>query len=188
MKPEAISGPVDRLLILLPDQLNESYRREARLDRTVDAVLQMELADDFGPQRSHKQRTALFLSAMRHFGRELQSDGWRLIYTRVDDPANDGVFGTQLERVCRRVRPKALIAFTPGDRRTLAALEEGAATARLPLELLEDPLFLVTPSQFDTWAVQPGRRGVRRLTSGDRSPSGRRARSHEPGEAGARIG
>ncbi len=149
--PGSIRGEVGRLLVLLPDQLHGRYLKAAGLDRGRDAVLQMELAEDFTHVPSHKQRTALLLSAMRHFALEIERAGWRGAYLRLEDRGDDGGLRGQLKRVCDRVRPRELVVFRPGDFRTLQALEQAAESLDLGLELLEDPHFLVEPAEFEEW-------------------------------------
>ena len=149
----SITGRVDRLLLLLPDQLHRDYLESAGLDPQRDAVVQMELADDFTHVPSHKQRTALFLSAMRHFARELEGTRWRAAYVRMEDRRNDGTLSGQLRRCWETLRPARLVVFRPGDFRTLQAIEEAAGALGAELELLEDPHFLADPSEFDEWAA-----------------------------------
>lgn len=144
-------GPVGRLLVLFPDQLHTAYLDAAGLDSARDAVLQMELAEDFTHVPSHRQRTALFLSAMRHFAVEIQEAGWRSAYIGFDDSSNDGTLEAQLERACQRLSPDTLRAFRPGDFRTLQALEASAERLGVELELMEDPHFLVEPGEFEEW-------------------------------------
>lgn len=148
----SVTGRVERLLLLLPDQLNEVYLEEASLDRKRDAVLQMELVDDFNHVPGHRQRTVLFLAAMRHFAQDLEDDGWRGAYVRLEDRRNDGGLRSQLRRAWQRLRPSKLVVFRPGDFRTLAAIRETVEALEIDWELLEDPHFLVTPSDFDSWA------------------------------------
>lgn len=141
-----------RLLVLLPDQLDDRYPAAAGLRRDRDVVLQMELLDDFTHVAGHKQRTALVLSAMRHFGGRLMEAGWRGVYIRMEDRRNDGDFVGQLRRACESICPERLLAFRPGDHRTLEALNGAAADLGIELEWLEDPHFLVEPAEFDEWA------------------------------------
>ena len=149
----SIRGRVERLLLLLPDQLHGTYLEASGLDSSVDAVLQMELAEDFTHVPSHKQRTALFLSAMRHFAGEIEEAGWRVAYLRLEDRRNDGALSRQLRRCLEALRPARLVIFRPGDFRTLQAIEETTNAAGAELELLEDPHFLVHPQQFEEWAA-----------------------------------
>ncbi len=152
--PASLRGAVDRLLVLLPDQLHLDYPAAAGLDPQADAVLQMELAEDFTHVPSHKQRTALVLSAMRHFAGELDAAGWRTAYLRLEDRRNDGRLERQLRRCWSSLAPARLVVFRPGDHRTLEALERAAAGLGARLELLEDPHFLVAPAEFAAWAAE----------------------------------
>ena len=149
----SLRAGVDRLLLLLPDQLHSVYLSAAGLDRSTDALLQVELVEDFTHVPSHKQRIALFLSAMRHFALEVERAGWRSAYLRLEDRRNDGSLSTQLKRACDRLSPSQLVVFRPGDFRTLRALEETAESLGLELELLEDPHFLIEPAEFEDWAA-----------------------------------
>ena len=149
----SLRGRVERLLLLLPDQLHATYPEAAGLRPAADAVLQLELADDFTHVPSHKQRTALFLSAMRHFALELERSGWRGAYVRLEDRRNDGTLSRQLRRAWEALRPARLVVFRPGDFRTLQAIEETVNALGAELELLEDPHFLVEPSEFAEWAA-----------------------------------
>jgi deoxyribodipyrimidine photolyase-related protein len=149
----SLRARVDRLLLLLPDQLHRVYLSASGLDRSTDAVLQVELIEDFTHVPSHQQRTALFLSAMRHFAVEIERAGWRNVYLRLEDRRNDGSLRTQLKRACDRLSPRQLVVFRPGDFRTFQALEETAESLGLELELLEDPHFLVEPAEFEDWAA-----------------------------------
>jgi deoxyribodipyrimidine photolyase-related protein len=125
----------------------------AGLDRSRDLVLQIELAEDFTHVPSHKQRTALFLAAMRHFALEIERAGWRGAYVRLEDRRNDGALCSQLRRAWEALRPARLLVFRPGDFRTLQAVVETADALGAQLELLEDPHFLVEPAEFADWAA-----------------------------------
>jgi deoxyribodipyrimidine photolyase-related protein len=149
----SLRGRVERLLLLLPDQLHAGYLEAAELDPAADALLQMELVEDFNYVPSHKQRTALFLSAMRHFALEAERAGWRGAYVRLEDRRNDGSLRQQLQRAWKRLRPARLVVFRPGDFRTLQALQETTNALGAEIELLEDPHFLVEPADFDGWAA-----------------------------------
>ena len=149
----SLRGRVDRLLLLLPDQLHSVYLSAAGLDRSIDGVLQVELVEDFTHVPSHKQRTALYLAAMRQFALEIQRAGWRSAYLRLEDRRNDGSLRTQLPRAWEALRPTRLLVFRPGDFRTLQAVEETADALGAQLELLEDPHFLIEPAEFEDWAA-----------------------------------
>jgi deoxyribodipyrimidine photolyase-related protein len=151
--PDAIDGPVRHLLFLTPDQLSLDYVSAANLDKNLDTVLLIESRDDFLHVPSHKQRTVLLLSAMRHFVLDLRSAGYRIVYLRLDDPDRDGDLGTDLIQTARALRPKSVIFFRPGDWRTLDILSAVEANLDRNVEWSEDPHFYLTPEEFSAWAA-----------------------------------
>lgn len=72
----AVRGRVGRLSIVLGDQLNPHAEAITHLDKSRDAILMMEVSEESTYVPSHKQRTVLFLSAMRHFARDLARRGY----------------------------------------------------------------------------------------------------------------
>ncbi|HEX2837773.1 MAG TPA: cryptochrome/photolyase family protein, partial [Phycisphaerales bacterium] len=78
-----------RLAVVFGDQLDP----DSALVRSLgpeDTVLMMEVAAESRHVPSHVQRTALFLSAMRHFAGELIRRKFRVRYITLDDPENTG--------------------------------------------------------------------------------------------------
>ncbi|UCH83538.1 MAG: cryptochrome/photolyase family protein, partial [Candidatus Latescibacterota bacterium] len=78
----------DTLLLVLGDQLDPNATPVDTLDRSRDAVVMIEAAQESTHVSSHRQRTALFLSAMRHFAVGLIDRGYRVYYVRLDDAGN----------------------------------------------------------------------------------------------------
>ncbi len=150
------SGPARQLLLLAPDQLSLDYPEAAAVDSDSDLVVQIETPEDFTHVPSHRQRIALFLSAMRHFADELEAAGYRTRYVELDDPDHAGSLHGELERLVEGLpeqeRPDSLVLIRPGDWRTLDTVTEAAEALSLDLELVEDPHFLVTPEEFSKWA------------------------------------
>jgi deoxyribodipyrimidine photolyase-related protein len=107
-----------------------------------------EVPDEWEHVWSSKPRTALFLSAMRHFAEDLSLRGWRLDYVHLDDEGNRGTLGAELEAAIARHRPTRVIVTQPGDWRVCRTLESVAARAWVPLEVRDDRHFYVTAAQF----------------------------------------
>jgi deoxyribodipyrimidine photolyase-related protein len=143
---------VHRLLLLTPDQLSLDYPAAAAIDPGRDMVAQIEAPEDVTRLPSHKQRITLFLTAMRHFGASLQEAGYRCIYRALDAPDHRGSLRSELAGLIEALHPEALALVRPGDWRTLETIAEIAELSSTPLELLEDPHFLVTPEDFTRWA------------------------------------
>jgi deoxyribodipyrimidine photolyase-related protein len=155
---DPLTGPVAQLTVVLGDQLDSASPALETLDRTKDAVLMMEVAEEATHVPSHRQRSALFLSAMRHFAQELQRRRFRLRYVRLDDPANTQSFTKEALRATRELAPSALRVVRPGEHRVLAAVQSWERRLKTSVEVLEDAHFLTPLPDFEAW-----RRDRRRL-------------------------
>ena len=141
-----------RLHIVLGDQLNIHAAALKDLDGDNDAVLMMEVREEAEHVPSHKQRTVLFLSAMRHFAADLIDKGQRVRYIALDDPANTQSFATELERAAKELKPERITVQTPGEHRVRAILEDFASSSEGDFDILEDDHFLAPLDRFLEWA------------------------------------
>ena len=99
--PRAKTQPkVRNLIVVLGDQLSPSIASLAASDPRQDLVLMCEVAEETTYVRHHKKKIILLFSAMRHFANELILLGWRVAYTKLDDPGNAGSFSRR-SRACR---------------------------------------------------------------------------------------
>ena len=67
-------------MLILGDQLDESSSAFDGFDPNQDVVLMIEALEESTHVWSHKIRTTLFLSAMRHFAEGLKERGWQVDY------------------------------------------------------------------------------------------------------------
>jgi deoxyribodipyrimidine photolyase-related protein len=141
-------GAVRHLVVVLGDQLDPRAPALADLDPAQDLAWMAEVAEESTHVWSAKQRTALFLAAMRHFADALRANGTPLAYTRLDDADNRQTLAFELERAVTHWRPRALVVTAPGDWRVLQALREVAARHGLPLHVREDTHFFSTVREF----------------------------------------
>ncbi len=140
-----------RLALVFGDQLD----LDAELIRSLgpnDTVLMMEVATESRHVPSHMQRTALFLSAMRHFAAELVRRKLRVRYTILDDPENTGTFESEISRAVAALNPCDIVCTRPGEWRVLAMLHRIRDSTGIPLNILPDEHFLTTPEEFAAWA------------------------------------
>lgn len=147
----SVAGPVRRLVLVLGDQLDPNASSLTQFDKTRDAVVMLEVAEESTHVPSHKQRTALFLAAMRHFALDLHADGYRVQYIALDDSENTGTFGSELQRAIRTLRPAILRCTHPGEWRVKQVIERAAKQADAPLEVLPDEHFLTSAAEFANW-------------------------------------
>ncbi len=147
------SSPTPRcLLVLFGDQLHLDEPALQKLDRSRDAVLMMEVSEEATHVPSHKQRTVLFLSAMRHFAKELRGQGFRVEYVALDDPANTQSFLQEMRRANQRLQPEQILIVEPGEWRVRRVVEDFQQECGVPLEILPDSHFLLSTEEFGQWA------------------------------------
>ena len=147
------------LIVVLGDQLDLDAAGFDGFDPDQDAVWMAEVAEEATQVWSSKPRTALFLSAMRHFALALQGAGRPLHYIRLDALDNAGSLQAQLQSDMQRLRPAALVMTAPGDWRVLQAIRSAAVTGKLPLDLREDRHFFCSVRDFAAHAK--GRKSLR---------------------------
>ena len=158
------NSTVRNLVIVLGDQLDDASSAFDNFDPTQDVIWMAEVMGESTHVWSAKQRTALFLSAMRHFAQSLRTrtsdrTSWTVDYTMLDDPANTDTLAGELTRAIARSKPAKLILTAPGDWRVLQALRSAASTAGLVLELRDDRHFFSTVHDFSAHAK--GRKQLR---------------------------
>ena len=147
------------LIVVLGDQLDLDAAGFDGFDPDQDAVWMAEVAEEATQVWSSKPRTALFLSAMRHFALALQGAGRPLHYTRLDAPDNTGSLQAQLRSDMQRLQPAALVMTAPGDWRVLQAIKAVAVAGKLPLDVREDRHFFCSVRDFAAHAK--GRKSLR---------------------------
>ncbi len=72
------------IALVLGDQLGKDNPALTESDPSRDRVLMIETPGEAAHVPSHKQRIALFLSAMRHHAEELRTSGWSVDYVDLD--------------------------------------------------------------------------------------------------------
>ena len=146
---------VKRLVLVLGDQLSAELSALREADRDNDIVVMAEVADETAYVPHHPKKIALVLSAMRHFAEELTSDGWQVVYTKLDDPeASKSIVG-ELMRRGQQFGTSDVIATRPGEWRLNDALEN----APLTVAMLPDDRFISSLDEFADWAS--GRKELR---------------------------
>jgi deoxyribodipyrimidine photolyase-related protein len=144
---------------VLGDQLSEGLASLRAVSRSGTVVLMAEVAEEAGYVAHHKQKLVLVFSAMRHFAETLRADGWQVDYRRLEEGAPDGSLTCELVAAVRRHGGRRVVAVKGGEHRVLAAQAGWAAAAGVPVELLEDDRFLLSPAAFGDWAE--GRKRLR---------------------------
>nr|WP_315848483.1 cryptochrome/photolyase family protein [uncultured Rhodoferax sp.] len=159
MPATPMPAQVRHLVIVLGDQLDAESSALEGFDPAQDVVWMAEVAEESTHVWSAKQRTAVFLSAMRHFAEDLRARGLPLRYTALDDDNNPGTLATVLQREITALQPAGLVLTAPGDWRVLHSLRTVATQHQLPLDLRDDRHFFSTVREFAAHAQ--GRKQLR---------------------------
>ncbi len=142
------------LLLVLGDQLDIDSSLFDGLDARHEAVLMIEAFEESTHVWSHKARTALFLSAMRHFAEKLRQRGITVHY-RALEHEGDQTLTSGLRAALLALQPERVIGVEPGDLRVRALIEQACKPdpgQRTPLEWREDKHFLCSLPAFRQWA------------------------------------
>jgi deoxyribodipyrimidine photolyase-related protein len=167
--------PTRHLVLILGDQLDEDSSAFDGFDPAQDMLLMVEAFEESTHVWSHKIRTTLFLSAMRHFAESLQQRGWRVDYRALETHADKTLAAGLLAAIAQH-QPQAVIGVEPGDLRVRQQIEDaiksGAISSRIHsskplkdtkktpeidiagafLSWREDKHFLCSLPQFRKWA------------------------------------
>ena len=154
-----MTRPLRHLVLILGDQLDEDASALDGFDPAQDLLWMAEVEEESTHVPSSKQRTTLFLSAMRHFAELLHARGWPLVYRRIDAAGNTGTLAGELARSLAERKPQRLVMTAPGDWRVLQALRGVAQAQGLELELRDDRHFFCTVREFARHAE--GRKSLR---------------------------
>jgi len=139
------------LVLVLGDQLDVNSSAFDGFDPAQDRILMVEARGEGERVWSHKARTVLFLSAMRHFAEALRGRGSPLTYHSLDDAPQGGLVEVIAHHL-RAFSPAALVLVEPGEHWLEAALRDLAAAAGCRLELRLDTHFIVSRADFLRWA------------------------------------
>lgn len=137
-----------RLVLVLGDQLDPGLSALRAADPGRDIIVMAEVQEEGTYVHHHPQKIVLVLSAMRHHAEALRALGWRVAYSRLDDPANTQSIVGELTRRGAETGAAAALATAPGDWRLRRAL----AAAPLPVRILPDERFIASEADFAAWA------------------------------------
>ncbi|NBX60859.1 MAG: cryptochrome/photolyase family protein [Betaproteobacteria bacterium] len=140
------------LVLVLGDQLDEQSSALTDFDPQSDRIWMAEVDAESTHVPSSKQRTTLFLSAMRHFAERLRDKGWPVVYRSLDDEQNAGSLAEELALAIRQYRPSQLVMTAPGDWRVWQQLRATAAQHGVPFDIRDDDHFYCTVREFKAHA------------------------------------
>jgi deoxyribodipyrimidine photolyase-related protein len=142
-----------RLRLVLGDQLSPTLASLRDADPQRDLILMAEVGAEATYVRHHKKKIAFLFSAMRHFAAELEAQGLRVRYVRLDDPANTQSLEGEVARALAEESDLSGIVLTrSGEWRLEREIDTWPARFQCPVERREDDRFLCTTARFESWA------------------------------------
>ncbi len=139
---------VKNLIVIFGDQLNKDAAVFEDFDKSKDAIWMAEVEHESKHVWTHKQRIAIFLSAMRHFRDKLLNDGYRVEYAQLDDRKQTNRLSERLGIDLRRLHPNRVVATQPGEWRVLQELKKVCKEEGVELQIREDNQFYTTVKDF----------------------------------------
>ncbi|MCQ9373594.1 cryptochrome/photolyase family protein [Methyloversatilis sp. XJ19-13] len=139
------------LVLVLGDQLDADSAAFEGFDPACDAVLMIEAAGESTRVWSHKARSALFLSAMRHFAQDLRARGWTVDYRALGDDAEATLVDILAARLAQHC-PRKLVLVEPGEWRLEQAIRALCSDSGMTLDLRDDLHFMMSRQGFADWA------------------------------------
>ncbi|EAR60725.1 hypothetical protein MED92_13658 [Neptuniibacter caesariensis] len=144
-----MGNTVRNLCLILGDQLNHDSLIWEDFDPALDEVLMIETVDESNQPPSNKQRTVLFISAMRHFSQELREKGFKVNYFTLRDRINSLNEGIDCVLATKTVSQIKMVL--PGEKRVLDTLSLQIKGRQLSLQVLPDNHFMTEPGEFQHW-------------------------------------
>ena len=150
---------IRHLVLILGDQLDHQNPALSEFDSGQDLIWMAEVAQESEHVPSSKIRTALFLSAMRHFAQAQRDLGRAVQYVRLDDSDNSQSLAGELARAIELHQPQQVLMTEPGEYRVLKAIEQCADKHATALTVLTDTHFITSLEEFKAHAK--GRKQLR---------------------------
>ncbi|PWY54336.1 cryptochrome/photolyase family protein [Legionella qingyii] len=141
-----------KLCFILGDQLSETLSALSEINMHDDVVLMCEVTEEATYVSHHPKKIAFLFSAMRHFAQTLKIKGYRVRYTKFDDPNNQGSLVKELIRAVEEIKPSAISLTEPGEWRVFKMFDDLKSKLPIPLTIYEDNRFLCTINEFNDWA------------------------------------
>lgn len=146
---------VEKLILILGDQLTEDISSLRELDPGKDVIIMAEVLGEASYVAHHPKKIILIFSAMRSFSDKLRSLGYRVEYSFFDDPQNTQSLSGELIRRAEQFKCSKITVTQPNEWRVI----EDLSNVPLTVEFKEDNRFISRISEFNNWAE--GRKQLR---------------------------
>jgi len=147
------------LIPVFADQLSHDLSSLA-ISRPVESVvLMMEVAEEARTVAHHRKKLIFLFSAMRHFAKELEQQGWTVEFITLNDETNTGSFTSEIKRAIKRHDISQIRVSEPSEYRVLSMVKSWENELSLPTTVMPDHRFISNQNEFAAWAE--GRKQLR---------------------------
>lgn len=140
------------LIPIFADQLSYNLSSLAISRQDDSVVLMMEVAQEADTVPHHRKKLIFLFSAMRHFARELEAQGWTVDYIKLEDEENRQSFTEEVSRATERYAVSHIRVCEPSEYRVRQAVKEWEQSLGIPTTITPDDRFIATHDEFAAWA------------------------------------
>ena len=141
------------------DQLSKNISSLKDCNKSEDSILICEVWNEATYVKHHKKKIAFLFSAMRHFAEELEDNGYRVLYTKLEDKQNSGSLKSEIARALKQQKYDQIVVTHPGEYRVEDDIKGWATDFSISVEIRVDDRFLCSTEDFALWAK--GRKQLR---------------------------
>ena len=147
------------LCVILADQLNQEISSLNDFDKDLDEVLICEFKENFSDINHHKKKIVYQLSTMRHFGGELDAQGFKINYLKLDNPDNQNSYTSEILKLTQKKDIDRIIVTEPSTHAEMKSIQNWQKIIRRRVEIRKNDLFICDTDEFNSWAE--GRKELR---------------------------
>ena len=147
------------LILILGDQLTRGISALNGADRERDLVVMAEVHDEASYTNHHKKKIVLLFSAMRHFARQLENDGWQVHYQAYRPDNKHQSLEAVVDEQVKQITADRVITTECGEWRLHEQIDQWHDRLGVPVEIRSDTRFIAGKDEFAVWAK--GRKQLR---------------------------
>ena len=147
------------LCVILADQLNQEISSLNDFDKDLDEVLICEFKESFSDINHHKKKIVYQLSTMRHFGGELDAQGFKINYLKLDNPDNQNSYTSEILKLIQKKDIDRVIVTEPSIHAEVKSIQDWQKIIGRRVEIRKNDLFICDTDEFKSWAE--GRKELR---------------------------
>ncbi|MGC8121441.1 cryptochrome/photolyase family protein [Marinobacter sp. VGCF2001] len=140
------------LILILGDQLSPALSALDGADKSNDLIVMAEVHSEASYTNHHKKKLVFIFSAMRHFARQLEQDGWQVHYQTYHPDNTAQSLEQVIGELAEQHQPERLITTECGEWRLHSQISQWHKTLGLPVEIRPDTRYVCAIDEFARWA------------------------------------